>query len=231
MRICGIYKITNTSNGKVYIGSSINTLQRWAAHKSHCRKNKHCNRHLQGAWNEYGEKSFQFSIIDECNENLLLTQEDLWINYYDSRNQEKGYNLASANRVEWSAESRLKASLSHMGSKNAHFGKGHSVEAMQKIMDANVGRKHTEEWKAQHSKDIKGNKNLLGYRFSEESKKKMSESRKNRPPPSIETCRKISENKKRYWENKRLDKLINSSTNLKSLDALHPKTLPRTSST
>lgn len=32
--ICGIYKITNLINNKVYIGQSVNVLKRFAAHKN-----------------------------------------------------------------------------------------------------------------------------------------------------------------------------------------------------
>lgn len=33
-------------------------------HFSKLRKNKHCNNHLQKAWNKYGEKNFEFSILE-----------------------------------------------------------------------------------------------------------------------------------------------------------------------
>ena len=34
-KICGIYKITNLINGKVYIGQSTNIERRWKDHKSY----------------------------------------------------------------------------------------------------------------------------------------------------------------------------------------------------
>ena len=34
MLICGIYKITNQTNGKCYIGQSVNIKRRWRSHKT-----------------------------------------------------------------------------------------------------------------------------------------------------------------------------------------------------
>lgn len=60
----GIYKITNTTNGKYYLGSSTNIEGRFSGHKYHLRLNKHHNKHLQSAWNKYLEVNFAFEIID-----------------------------------------------------------------------------------------------------------------------------------------------------------------------
>lgn len=88
-----IYKITNTKNGKFYIGSTINEKRRKTIHFSKLRKNKHCNPHLQSAWNKYGETSFNFEIIEVCLEGYsdLLILEQRWITQTDACN--KGYNL------------------------------------------------------------------------------------------------------------------------------------------
>ena len=76
----GVYKIINKINGKMYIGSSINILQRWSKHKALLRYNKHSNKHLQNSWNKHGEEAFEFSIIEECKENELLLKEQYYLN-------------------------------------------------------------------------------------------------------------------------------------------------------
>lgn len=83
----GIYKITNKINGKVYIGQSINIERRWKEHISDKRKNSLI--HL--AIEKYGEKNFNFEIIEECSQSDLNQKEQYWIKEYNSF--KNGYNL------------------------------------------------------------------------------------------------------------------------------------------
>ncbi len=59
-----IYKIENTENGKKYIGSTRDVKKRFKKHLSELRNNKHVNKELQKDWNEYGEESFKFEILE-----------------------------------------------------------------------------------------------------------------------------------------------------------------------
>jgi group I intron endonuclease len=92
--VCGIYIITNIINGKVYVGQSTDIRQRWWHHKYELNKQIHSNRHLQGAWNQYGKENFEFSILELCEENDLDNREIYWISEYNSKNPEFGYNLS-----------------------------------------------------------------------------------------------------------------------------------------
>jgi group I intron endonuclease len=60
----GIYKIENKANGKVYIGQSANINKRWIEHRSNLNNNRHPNRKLQNAWNNYGQDNFDFNILE-----------------------------------------------------------------------------------------------------------------------------------------------------------------------
>lgn len=82
----GIYKITNKINGKSYIGQSINIEHRWYRHI-----HEFVPYPLHRAIEKYGEESFDFSVLEECNVDSLDEREKYWINYYDSYNN--GYNL------------------------------------------------------------------------------------------------------------------------------------------
>lgn len=44
-----IYQITNLVNGKIYIGSTWNSINRYRSHKSLLEKNKHHSIHLQSS--------------------------------------------------------------------------------------------------------------------------------------------------------------------------------------
>lgn len=77
---CGIYQIINTINNKKYIGSSKNIQARWTRHRRELKQNKHHSFYLQRAYNLYGESSFKYEIIEECNLVILLEKEKIWIN-------------------------------------------------------------------------------------------------------------------------------------------------------
>jgi len=87
----GIYSITCKVNNKVYIGSSVNIVKRWREHLSSLRRGKHRNQYLQHAFTKYGEESFSFSIVVECEPEMLLIEEEKQIKIYNSFND--GFNL------------------------------------------------------------------------------------------------------------------------------------------
>ena len=118
--VMGIYKI-ESSNGKIYIGSATDIVQRWRHHKHDLRKSRHPNRKLQNAWNKYGELAFTFSIIEivDCKEDLA-TIEQIWLNIlWDSLEPDDRYNL-NKNAInmagfKMSHETKLKMSQQRKG--------------------------------------------------------------------------------------------------------------------
>lgn len=93
-KMCGIYRIENLINHKNYIGQSVDIYDRWAEHKWELNNGKHNNQHLLSSWRKYGADNFEFTIIEQCDENELNEREIYWIEYYDSYlngyNQTKG---------------------------------------------------------------------------------------------------------------------------------------------
>lgn len=56
--------------------------------------NAHCNQYLQRATNKYGIENITIEPIEFCNDySILKTREQYWIDYYDSKNPKKGFNL------------------------------------------------------------------------------------------------------------------------------------------
>lgn len=126
----GVYKITCISNGKIYIGSATATkghskshkgfYGRWKDHINRLLNNKHRNKHLQGAWNLYGEDNFIFEIVEICKSEICEERETNWIDYYESCDQNKGFNFIRQplrNINSKSESTRLKISKSLMGHK------------------------------------------------------------------------------------------------------------------
>lgn len=86
-----IYKITNHTNDKVYIGSTVNVYERQYTHTRDLLKNKHSNQKLQNSWNKYGWKAFSFQIIEHItDQTMLLKREQYYVDQYNSLT--KGYN-------------------------------------------------------------------------------------------------------------------------------------------
>ena len=79
MKICGIYKITNTITGDFYIGSSKNIKNRLAAHKCKSTWKIHSNNQLYLDMQKYGLDKFVFEIIAEVEEENLKEAEQQFI--------------------------------------------------------------------------------------------------------------------------------------------------------
>jgi hypothetical protein len=203
---CGIYSITNTVNGHVYIGSAVNISRRWNDHVRHLNKNEHHSIHLQNAWILYGADCFEFSIREHCEIENLIEREQFYID-----SEKPSYNICqtagSCLGRKHTEEFKRKCSETHKG--NTYWlGRKHTEEAKRKMSEAQkgntyaLGYKHTEEQKRKNSEAQKGNTSALGYKRPEESKRKYSEAGMGHVVTE-ETRRKISEANKRYWEKRR----------------------------
>lgn len=101
-----IYKVTNTINGKIYIGQTTQGLIKrkynhvWAATNDKY-KNK-CNDFFHNAMKKYGFNKFEWCLIDECdNKEELDKKEKYYINKFKSFvgfNNCNGYNLTAGGK-------------------------------------------------------------------------------------------------------------------------------------
>lgn len=73
-KLPGIYQIKNIIDDQVYIGSSADTSDRLTKHKGMLKRNEHHCKHLQNAWNKYGERFFTFSVIVELKNEAALIE-------------------------------------------------------------------------------------------------------------------------------------------------------------
>jgi group I intron endonuclease len=92
----GIYLITNTVTGAVYVGStSISLVTRWQHHRNCLNNQIHRNPRLQRAWNKYGEDAFDFTVAEYVNDlDIILAREQEWIDRYYSLGKSACYNIA-----------------------------------------------------------------------------------------------------------------------------------------
>lgn len=195
-----VYKHTNLTNGKVYIGITHDIRKRWrgngCAYKS--------NPHFWQAIVAYGWDGFSHEVLlSELSQQEACEAEIKLIAEYQSLDREKGYNHSPGgeNPLVWqsgenhpfwgkhhSAETRAKLSESHSGAKHRCYGKPLPEITRQRIGDANRGKK-LPEWQKEHLRQIN-----TGKKASAETKEKMSQSRKGHLV-SEETRQKIRETK------------------------------------
>jgi group I intron endonuclease len=136
-----VYKITNITNNKLYIGSTVEYNVRKLHHIRCLKNNTHRNNLLQNAWNKYGEENFKFEILEEnVDTNLLLSREQHFLDTYKPYNRKIGYNInpvAGSNlgfKMPESAKEKLR---------NINLGKKHSLETRKKISEVQKGKKRT----------------------------------------------------------------------------------------
>lgn len=82
---CGIYKITNKKDGKVYIGQSVNIERRFS---EHCSKRPLIDDFIA----VLGKDNFEFEILEETSQEELSEKEKQYIEKTQANNPEKGYN-------------------------------------------------------------------------------------------------------------------------------------------
>ena len=81
--ICGIYKITNTVNGKCYVGQSVNVKERWRQHIKRGVGAENATRNkLYPAMQKYGVENFTFELVEEVKPQDLDKREDYWQEYF-----------------------------------------------------------------------------------------------------------------------------------------------------
>lgn len=153
-RTSGVYKITCTANGKIYIGSSVNLCKRFKDHFSALRNNRHFNPHLQRAWNNYSEGVFTFEVIELVMPWAILDRENYWLKILKPYQHDIGFNIspkaeAGMHGRKHNLDSRTKMSKAHIGVKT-------SPETIAKRSAANTGKKRSPEARMKMSLAAKG---------------------------------------------------------------------------
>lgn len=177
-----IYKIRNVVDGKFYVGSTMDTRERFRTHRKKLRANTHHCHHLQHAWNKYGEDVFKFEIVEEvANMANLQAAEDVWL--AEHVGQKYCYNIGMRSGAPWRGVE---------GAAHPLFGRSRPEEhgaLMSKIVKERyvegfaprAGTAHTPESRAKISAKVQqALAEGRGGKFipSEETRKKMSESLK-----------------------------------------------------
>ena len=192
----GIYRIKNLVNDKCYYGSSKNIEKRWGTHKNHLNSGKHHNTPLQRSWNKYGKNNFSFEVVEECDETILLEREqhylDLTPEYNIGLKSSGGDNLTKnpnkdvivkkitesvKKRYDLMTEEEKKEKHSQPMGENPNWKGGISISYCE------ICNKKISQGAKRCLKHIEYKRNgidnpFFGKQHSEDTKKKLSESRR-----------------------------------------------------
>lgn len=162
----GVYKITNTVNGKFYIGSSYDIEDRWNCHIRNLTNGNHPNPKLQHAWNKYKKDNFIFEVIEETSteKEILFERENHHLSVLKPFERNIGYNICPKaeggdNFTYNPNKERIRKHISEIqtGKGNNMYGKKHSKKSINKQKEKSIGR-YTLEWFIDKCGEIEGNK-------------------------------------------------------------------------
>lgn len=178
-----VYKIVNLVNDKFYVGSTTNKKVRFREHRKQLRGSRHHCKHLQAAWNLYGESKFDFVVVEEVADSKdLAAAEDAWLQ--ENVGKAHCYNSGYAAVAPWRGIPK---------EQHPAFGVPKSEEQREAISKTlkdfyatapenhpRYGKQHTEETKAKISVSKRANPTRYweGKERSEETKAKISEAQK-----------------------------------------------------
>jgi group I intron endonuclease len=160
-----IYKITNSVNGKVYIG---------VTESYQIRKNGHLRaalieeKPLYRAMRKYGLDKFLFEILHE---NVERDLEIKIIAQYQANNPKYGYNLTEGGEgtVGYRHTDETKEIF-----RQKKLGRKLSVEHRRKISESNKGHEVSSVTRRKIAEKLKGNQHFAGKTFSSETKQILS---------------------------------------------------------
>jgi len=184
-KLVTIYKLSflGVNDNRVYIGKTQRKLA--DRRNSHIQLNKDfkvANIRLKDALLKYGKDALVIEAIEECSESDSVPRELYWINYYDSTNLDRGFNIVAKSQTinSYNLTEEQKNKISH-----ALKGREKTLEHREKLRQVNMGKKQSEETKQKQREwyDKMGGwteeqKKMMGqsasYARSDETKKRMS---------------------------------------------------------
>ena len=154
----GIYSIVNKINNKQYIGKAKCIYSRATQHKTNLvKKSKDENRYLINAFHKYGEENFETIIIEELPlEDAILSERELyWIDFYETTNRDKGYNLRRDSSTKMIAHEETRLLLSEAG-KNRYL----NMTQIEKDIES---KRLSDFWKHNPNKLLEMRKNVSAH--------------------------------------------------------------------
>jgi group I intron endonuclease len=124
-----IYKITNKENGLIYIGCTINSLEkRFYEHLYRCFKTDYKSK-LYNSIKKYGVDNFIIELIEECDLNVIYETEKKYIKELDSYHNGLNSTFGGEGCLGYVHSSEMKIKISE-AIKNGNSHKGKTYEEL-----------------------------------------------------------------------------------------------------
>jgi group I intron endonuclease len=167
----GIYMLKNNITNDFYIGATINLYARWTNHYRELKNGKHGNTKMRNDALRYGHDVFSCEVLEFCGKEKLSSREQYYLDVLHPT-----YNKWLVTKIpkgyKHSAESVIKMTKNNGGIKD--------MEAFrQKHLDLWAKRKLDPNYREKYLKHL----DKTGFKFSEESKAKMSKDRTGKKMP------------------------------------------------
>ena len=186
---CLIYKLTNTINGKIYVGQTWQySIKKRGGPNGNAYRS--CKK-LHNAIRKYGWINFQYELLVICHQqNMADYYEDYFIIQYKSNQRKHGYNIrngGSRGKLTQSTKNKIaKKAMGRTAPNKGKPGKKPSDETRRKMSIARTGtnnpmygKHHTDKTKQTisiSSKRFVGENNpMYGKMHTEETKQKIAE--------------------------------------------------------
>ena len=195
-----VYKLTNSANGKVYVGQTTTSLaERWNRHVSYAKLTPDDRKtHLQRAIASSSAGSFSTEELERCgSQQELNAAERRWIEQLRSYDSTVGYNMTlggdGGERPTTETREKISRKLKEKyasGWVHPMKGKKHSAETKRKLSLASSGENNpmhgvslvvSAETRSKMSLSKRGEKNsFFGKRHSPETIEKIKETKRKR---------------------------------------------------
>ena len=124
-----IYKITNKKNGLIYIGCTINSLEkRFGEHLSRCYNSEYKSK-LYNSMKKYGQDNFTIELIEECDLSVIYETEKKYIESYDSYSNGLNSTIGGEGCMGYTHSVEIRQKISE-NTKNGNSHKGKTYEEL-----------------------------------------------------------------------------------------------------
>jgi len=153
----GVYQIILREDGRSYIGSAVDILARWQAHKNNALNEKlKVKQVVSRALRKHGLENFDWKVLEYCSKETLIEREQHYLDtirpFADEGNGFNVRKIAKSNKgIIRSVEAREKQSKTMLGVPK--------TEEHKRNMSLNWHKNRGEEYYQQLSEKVSGDKN------------------------------------------------------------------------